>query len=108
MHTFLAFFLKSFCIRCVIGVFVAEKLVRHFSGEEYLHISVLMDIPAQEVHPDACPDGGYIIGGKRFYDFGQDSDHLILCHRDVYVFTAKIFCRSLCIFRVYRILVHSY
>ena len=64
-HPLFRFLLERFRAGGKVCIFVAEQLVRHLSGEQHPHIRLLVDGPAHQIHPDAGPDRGDIIGAQQ-------------------------------------------
>ena len=60
--------LEFFGGRGEIGVFISEKLVGNFSGEQNPDVGVLMYPFAEQIHSHAGTDGGYVVGPQQVYD----------------------------------------
>ena len=82
----------------VVGVFIAEQLVRDLAGQQHTHIGLLVNGLAQQVHAHAGADGGNIVSGEqlnhrrqRLEDVFFGNDHLGMVAADVFGHLAGVF-----------------
>ena len=91
----------------VVGVFVAEQLVRDLAGQQHTHIGLLVNGLAQQVHAHAGADGGDIPCAQQPDDFLQAAEHHFAVDDDLVVLAAKIVRSLPGVFQVDGIGVHA-
>ena len=106
-NTLFGFFLKRFCRRSKIGVFITEKLVGNFAGQKHANIGLLMDCLADEIHAHTGTDSRNIKGAKHINQSIKRGNDFIGCHIDLCMVTADIVSNLLRIFQINGILAHT-
>ena len=103
----LALLLESIGGGGVVGVFVAEQLVRDLAGQQHTHIGLLVNGLAQQIHAHAGADGGDIPCTQQPDDLFQAAEHHLAVDDDLVVLAAKIVRSLPGVFQVDGIGVHA-
>ena len=104
----LCFFLKRRRGRREIRIFVSEKFVGNFAGEQYANICPLMDRPADQIHSDAGADRGNIIRSENADQRIQHGGHFARSHEYFRMIASNIRSCLSGVFQIDGILAHSY
>ena len=103
----LRFLLEGCRIRCEIRILISKQLVRDFARQDHTDIGLLMDCPADQIHPHAGPDGRDIISAKQVDHVPEGGDHLFRRHK-YFCMMAPDKLRDLSrIFQIDRVLFHA-
>ena len=73
-----------------VGVLIAEELIRDLAGEQDPDVRGLVDGPAHQVHADAGPDGGDVIGAQGGHHLRQRLNHIVPGDDDLRVVGAQV------------------
>ena len=106
-NALLCLFLKAFRIRREVGVLVAKQLVGDLAGEQHPDIGVFMDIFAHQIHADAGPDGGDVVGTQQLHHGFQRLQHILFVADDLRMVAADEACHLPGVFQVNGIDVHA-
>ena len=91
-----------------IGVFVSEKLVGYFAGQEHAYVGAFVNRPAYEIHSHACADSRYIVRPEKVYDLLQRRDNVFGSHINLCVIGADEVGDLTRVFEVDRVFAHAY
>ena len=91
----------------VVGVLVAEQLIGDLPGEDHPDIRPLMDGLAYQVHPNAGPDGGDVIGAQQLHHRLQAVQHVLAGDDDLRVVAADVIRHLAGVFQVDGVGVHA-
>ena len=94
-------------VRREIGVLVAEQLVGNFAGQQHPNVRVLVDVLAHQIHADAGPDSGDVIGAQQRHHRLQRFQYVLFGDDDFRVVAADEIRHLAGVFQVDGVHVHA-
>ena len=86
----MGFFLERLRRRGEVRVLVAEQLVGDLTGQQHPHVGPFVDGLAAEIHAQAGPDGGDVVGTQQGNDRFQCVEHFLPRHVNFHVIAADV------------------
>ena len=106
-HPLFRFFLEGLGRGGEVRVLVAEELVGNLPGEEHPDVRVLVNGLAHQIHADAGPDGGDVVGAQQGHHPGQGLEHVLPGDHHLVVVGPDKFRRFPGVFQVDGVHVHA-
>ena len=99
--------MERFRRRGKVRILVAEQLVGDFTGQQHPDVGPFVDGLAAEVHAQAGPDGGDVVGAQQCNDRFQGVQHFLPGHGNFHVIAADVVGHLTGVFQVDGVGVHA-
>ena len=103
----LGFFLERLRRRGEVRVLVAEQLIGDLTGQQHPHVGPFVDGLTAEIHTQAGPDGGDVVGTQQGNDCFQCIEYFLPRHGNLHVLAADVVGHLAGVFQVNGVGVHA-